>query len=81
MTNVNQLDVVKATELLGIECYQVNTAKKIGKIVDIIYSTQTGKIESISVKTTIKIENRKTIPIDFKNIVSVGDICLVELDY
>ena len=75
---MKELDVVKASDILGIECFQINTAKKVGKVVDINYSTQSGNIESIVIKTLQKIQNKKQISINFGNIVAIGDIMLIE---
>lgn len=77
---MNRLDVVRASDILGIECFQINSAKKVGKVVDINYSTQSGNIESIVIKTLQKIENKKQISINFGNIVAIGDIMLIEFD-
>ncbi|GAG69743.1 unnamed protein product [marine sediment metagenome] len=45
MENIKNIKVIKASNLLNLQCYDIATGNIIGKIIDLNYNPQSGKIE------------------------------------
>lgn len=81
MENIKNSDVVRASNILDLQCYNYVTGNKIGKIIDINFNPQKGKIEIIIFKIEKPIKNKNKIDTSFNKITATGDVCLIEFDF
>lgn len=79
MENIKNIKVIKASNLLSLQCYDITTGNIIGKVIDLNYNPKSGKIMDIQIKLAKKIEDKKKIIVNFNKVTSIGDILLIDL--
>lgn len=79
MENSKNIKVIKASNLLNLQCYDIATGNIIGKIIDLNYNPQSGKIEDIQIKLAKKIVDKKNLIVNFNKVITIGDILLIDL--
>jgi len=79
MENIKNIKVIKASNLLGLQCYDITTGNIIGKVIDLNYNPKSGKIEDIQIKLAKKIEDKKKLIVNFNKVTTIGDIILIDL--